>query len=92
MTLLVTPEQGNILAELEAEGKSHLSLVFRGDNEKAQQFITIQEDVINKIHHPELSEEPAAEETITEVVSEPSEQSVDNKNPQTGESTANKEE
>lgn len=92
VTLLVTPEQGNILAELEAEGKSHLSLVFRGDNEKAQQFITIQEDVINKINHPELSEEPAAEETITEVVSEPSEQSVDNKNPQTGESTANKEE
>lgn len=81
VTLLVTPEQGNILAELEAEGKSHLSLVFRGDNEKAQQFITIQEEVINKIHHPELSEE-----TITEIVSEPSEQSVDNKNPQTGES------
>lgn len=86
VTLLVAPEQGNILAELEAEGKSHLSLVFRGDNEKAQQFITIQEEVINKLHHPELSEE-----TTAEVASEPSEQSVDN-NPQAGESTANKEE
>lgn len=55
VTLLVTPEQGNILAELEAEGKSHLSLVFRGDSEKAKEFITVQEDVINKLHHPEIT-------------------------------------
>nr|WP_308545739.1 Flp pilus assembly protein CpaB [uncultured Lachnoclostridium sp.] len=55
VTLIVTPEQGNILAELEAEGKSHLSLVFRGDSEKAKEFITVQEDVINKLHHPEIS-------------------------------------
>ena len=57
VTLLVTPEQGNILAQLEAEGKSHLSLVFRGDNEKALQFIAIQEEVINKLQHPEISVE-----------------------------------
>ncbi len=57
VSLLVTPEQGNILAELEAEGKSHLSLVFRGDNEQAQKLISIQEEVINKIHRPQLVDE-----------------------------------
>lgn len=35
VTLLVTPEQGKVLAELEAEGKLHLSLVYRGTKENA---------------------------------------------------------
>jgi pilus assembly protein CpaB len=77
VTLLVTPEQGNILAELEAEGKSHLSLVFRGDNKQAQEFIKIEEEVINKIHHPDL-----AENAVPQVL----EQSNENKNPDAGES------
>ena len=46
VTLLVTPEQGNILAELEEDGTSHLSLVYRGDVEKAKEFITIQDQII----------------------------------------------
>lgn len=78
VTLLVTPEQGNILAELEAEGKSHLSLVFRGDNEKAQQFIAIQEEVINKLHHPEISAELSVPQNENQPVPET--------NVQTGES------
>lgn len=81
VTLLVTVEQGNILAELESEGKSHLSLVFRGKNEKAQQFIATQEEVIQKIYNPQLEEENA--ETATELQLQQSEES---KNPQTGES------
>jgi len=81
VTLLVTVEQGNILAELESEGESHLSLVFRGDNEKAQQFITTQEEVIQKIYNPQLEEENA------ETVAEPQpQQSEESDNPQTGES------
>ncbi|MEG1630947.1 MAG: RcpC/CpaB family pilus assembly protein [Hydrogenoanaerobacterium sp.] len=86
VTLLVTPEQGNILAELEAEGKSHLSLVFRGENKTAQQFIAIQEEVINKIHHPELADKTTTKETASENTPEPTEQPADYKNPQTGES------
>lgn len=65
VTLLVTPEQGNILAELEAAGKSHLSLVFRGNHENAQQFITIQEEVINKLHRPELTEEVKPQDNVS---------------------------
>ncbi len=60
VTLLVTPEQGNILAELEAEGKSHLSLVFRGENKQAQEFIAIQQEVIRKIYSPDLASASAA--------------------------------
>lgn len=56
VTLLATPEQGSILAELEAEGKSHLSLVFRGDGEKAKEFISVQEDVIKRLYHSEVIE------------------------------------
>lgn len=67
VTLLVTPEQGNILAELEAEGKSHLSLVFRGDNDKAQEFIKVQEEVIEKIHRPvEPALQPHSADPATE--------------------------
>ncbi|NCD08525.1 MAG: pilus assembly protein CpaB [Negativicutes bacterium] len=81
VTLLVTPEQGNILAELEAEGKSHLSLVFRGENKQAQEFIAIQEEVIRKIYSPDLASESAA--TVIEPQSQKSEESH---NSQTGES------
>jgi len=86
VTLLVTPEQGNILAELEAEGKSHLSLVFRGENKQAQEFIAIQEEVINKLHHPELAVEPTSaelpvEETAAETLT--TEQPKEYKNPNT---------
>ena len=78
VTLLVTPEQGNILAELEAEGKSHLSLVFRGDSDKAKGFITVQEDVINKLHHPEI--------TANEVEATPESEKIEQpKNPDTEE-------
>ena len=55
VTLLVTPEQGNLLAELEAEGIMHLSLVYRGDVEKAEEFIGMQEEIMVKI--PSQAEE-----------------------------------
>ena len=77
VTLLVTPEQGNLLAELESEGKSHLSLVFRGENEQAREFIAIQEEVINKLHHPETV-------VTEETVDEPTEQPLVYENPETG--------
>jgi len=81
VTLLVTPEQGNILAELEAEGKSHLSLVFRGENKQAQEFIAIQQEVIRKIYSPDLASASAA--TVIEPQYSKSEESHTS---QTGES------
>ena len=49
VTLLVTPEQANILAELEAEGEIHISLVYRGTAENAQKFISAQEKYLEEL-------------------------------------------
>lgn len=50
VTLLVSPEQAKILAELEADGKLHLSLIFRGTEESAAKFTGLQDEVISKLH------------------------------------------
>jgi pilus assembly protein CpaB len=50
VTLLVSPEQAKILAELEADGKLHLSLVYRGSRENAAKFIELQDKVIKTLY------------------------------------------
>lgn len=79
VTLLVTPEQSMILAELEADGNVHLSLVYRGEQKNAAEFITAQEAVLAELYVPEeetveeadTSEEAAqTENTATEETSE----------------------
>lgn len=57
VTLLVTPEQGKALAELEADGKLHLALVYRGAKEQAEQFIRAQEEVLSELYAPDETEE-----------------------------------
>ena len=49
VTLLVTVEQSTVLADLEADGKLHLSLVYRGSPEKAALFITEQDTIMAKM-------------------------------------------
>ena len=63
VTLLVTPEQGNILAELEADSKSHLSLVYRGNPEYAKEFINMQEKIIEELYSEEVLEESSGEKS-----------------------------
>ncbi len=67
VTLLVTPAQANILAELEAEGEIHVALVYRGTTENAQKFITAQEKLLaelaeNKDNENENTSKPAQPE------------------------------
>lgn len=50
VTLLVSPEQAKILAELEADGKLHLSLVYRGSKENAAQFTELEDKVIETLY------------------------------------------
>ena len=64
VTLLVTPEQSKILAELEADGKLHLSLVYRGSKEKAAKFIEAQENVLTELY-------PSAKEKMADEKAEP---------------------
>ena len=68
VTLLVTPEQSLVLAELEAEGEIHLSLVYRGTQENAAEFVAAQEAVLAGLYAPEemSSEETAGEEAVAD--------------------------
>ncbi len=69
VTLLVTPEQSLVLAELEAEGDIHLSLVYRGTQENAAEFVAAQDAVLAELYAPEEemgSEEAAGEEAAEE--------------------------
>jgi pilus assembly protein CpaB len=48
-TLLVMPEQAQVLAMLEQDSEIHLALVYRGDPDKAAEFIAAQDAVIEEI-------------------------------------------
>ncbi|MDL2293780.1 Flp pilus assembly protein CpaB [Ruminococcaceae bacterium OttesenSCG-928-D13] len=49
VTLLVSPEQSKALAELEADGRLHISLVYRGTAENASLFIAAQDEIIAEL-------------------------------------------
>lgn len=71
VTLLVTPDQANILAELEADAEIHLSLVYRGTADNAQKFIAAQEKLLNELAESEKAEEEKTEAPTTPTVTEP---------------------
>ena len=62
VTLLVTPEQGKVLVELEAEAKLHPSLVYRGTKENARKFVEAQEILLEELYPPEGEEDMAEDE------------------------------
>jgi pilus assembly protein CpaB len=62
VTLLISPEQAKILAELEADGKIHLSLVYRGSKESAAKFTELQDKVIENLY-PKPVVQTAAQQT-----------------------------
>jgi pilus assembly protein CpaB len=59
VTLLVTPEQSKILAELEADGTLHVSLVYRGSKENAAKFTEAQDAALSELY----PEEPESQES-----------------------------
>ena len=68
VTILVRPEQSRLLARLEAEGEIHLSLVFRGEAEKALEFIRAQDQVLDEMKAEEEADtqgDGATEEGVT---------------------------
>ena len=72
VTLLVTPKQANILAELEAEGEIHISLVYRGTADNAQKFIAAQEKLLAELAEAEKAEKA---ENVT-VPTEPTDKEI----------------
>lgn len=68
VTILVRPEQSRLLARLEAEGEIHLALVFRGEAEKASEFIEAQDQVLDEMKAEEEADtqgDGATEEGVT---------------------------
>jgi len=61
VTLLVSPEQSKVLAELEADGKLHISLVYRGTPANAAKFIETQDKIIDALYPKEQTEESSSE-------------------------------
>ncbi|MDK9711243.1 Flp pilus assembly protein CpaB [Acidaminobacter sp.] len=69
VTLLVTPEQGNILASLESDGKTHLSLVYRGEPLNAKKFLDIQSKVLSDAY-PKSTTADKSEKNESEVLNQ----------------------
>lgn len=63
VTLLVSPEQAKILADLDSEGKLHLSLVYRGTKEGAEKFLAIQEKLLDILYPKPSQNQGAASST-----------------------------
>ncbi len=72
VTLLVTPEQSRILAALEADGKLHLSLVYRGSDDNAAKFIEAQDKALAAIY-PAAPQEAKSRDVSTSPASGTSE-------------------
>lgn len=64
ITVLATPEQARLLAELEQSGKLHAALVYRGGSENAQKFLDEQSKVLGELYPIQTTEsEVPADET-----------------------------
>ena len=73
VTLLVKPEQSEILAGLEAEGTIHLSLVYRGTAQNAEKFIEEQDLILEELEaarEAELEGADTEEEDTAEEIGE----------------------
>jgi pilus assembly protein CpaB len=66
VTLLVVPAQALVLAELEATGRIHCTLVYRGTAESRDKFLRIQDEYLNPPGAETL--EPPGTETASEPI------------------------
>ncbi len=84
VTLLVSPVQANILAELEAEGEIHVALVYRGTAENAQKFISAQAKLLEELTSEDEKESNAAQGAAqeTKLQSEATEKEPESEKPE----------
>lgn len=71
ITVLATPKQARLLAELEQTGKLHAALVFRGDSTQAQKFLEEQQRVLEELYAEEDTEAGKEAEAGEEAEGEP---------------------
>lgn len=89
ITLLVSPMQANILAELEENGDTHIALVYRGTAENAAEFIKAQETVLSEIEEKILAEKEKEEAENGENTEESEENPTENILTETDDTTEN---
>ena len=70
VTLLVVPEQALLLAELEAKGRVHCALVYRGAQENCDMFLQMQADYLKSLE-PETEEADGGTATAPEENKQP---------------------
>lgn len=63
ITVLASPEQARLLAELERSGSIHVALVYRGQSEQAQLFLAEQARVLAELYPGEIEETEGLEES-----------------------------
>ena len=77
VTLLVKPEQSEILAGLEAEGTIHLSLVYRGTAQNAEKFIEAQGLILEELEAAREAELEGADTEEEDTVEEMGEENTE---------------
>ena len=77
VTLLVKPEQSEILAGLEAEGTIHLSLVYRGTAQNAEMVIEAQDLILEELEAAREAELEGADTEEEDTVEEMGEENTE---------------
>lgn len=82
ITVLATPEQARLLAELEQNGKLHAALVYRGSSGNAQKFLGEQLRVLSELYPDGGSGESGGESSEEGSEEGSEEEAADNMEPQ----------
>lgn len=62
ITVLASPEQAKIITAMENDGVAHVALISRGNDTLAEELLSVQEQALMELYHPEeLEAEPPAE-------------------------------
>lgn len=63
ITVLASPEQAKIITGLENDGVAHVALISRGNDKLAEELLSMQEQALIELYHPEeLETQPPAED------------------------------
>lgn len=74
ITVLASPEQAKLITAMENDGVAHVALISRSNDTLAEELLSVQEQVLMELYHPEelQSEEDAQGDTPDETEQEPS--------------------
>lgn len=63
ITVLASPEQAKLITAMENDGVAHVALISRGNETLAEELLSVQEQVLKELYHPEeLETQPPAED------------------------------